>query len=389
MGKKIAITIQRYGLEVNGGAELYARILAKRLNALYDVEVLTTCALENTTWKDHYPEGLCEINGVKIRRFAVNRPRDTHRFNTVNTRLFTTEKGNHETEQEWVCEQGPYCPGLIDFIKDNKDKYDVFIFVTYLYYITACGIGLVREKAILIPTAHDEPPIYFSVYKNVFTCPRAIIFNTEEEQKFVHKLFKNREIPNDIIGLGIDVPEKANPNKFRAEYGSYDYLLYVGRIDEGKNCAELFDYFLEYKKRNSSNLKLVLIGKEIIRVPRHPDVISLGFVSEEDKAGVMSGAKMLVLHSLYESLSLVVLESMALRVPVVVNGKCAVLKGHCVKSNAGLYYKGYFEFESCINYLLTHDVVYAAMRQNAKKYVEHNYRWDVIMNKLKKIIESV
>ena len=43
--EKIAIINQRYGLEVNGGSELYSREIAERLNSNYDVEVLTSCAV--------------------------------------------------------------------------------------------------------------------------------------------------------------------------------------------------------------------------------------------------------------------------------------------------------------------------------------------------------
>ena len=52
-----------------------------------------------------------------------------------------------------------------------------------------------------------------------------------------------------------------------------------------KNYKDTFDkYFAEYKKRHAdSNLKLVLMGKEMIKVPKRDDIISLGFVSEEDE----------------------------------------------------------------------------------------------------------
>ena len=387
--KKIAIIVQRYGLEVNGGSELYARLHAEKLSGFYDIEVLTTCALDYTTWENYYPEGLHEVNHVQVRRFAVGKPRNLETFSEINTRLLTNGSGNPQAEQKWIDEQGPYCPQLIRYIDENKDKYDVFIFVTYLYYLTVKAIESVQEKAVLIPTAHDEPYIYFNLFKKVFDCPRAFIFNAEEERALVHKIFKNQNIPEDIVGIGIDIPKDANPTKFRQKYNLREYLLYAGRIDHGKNCPELFDYFAEYKKRNPSDLKLALMGKEIIKVPDHPDIVSLGFVSDEDRSNGMAGAKLFVLPSIYESLSMVVLESMALGVPVVINGKCEVVKGHCLKSNAGLYYNDYYEFEGCINFLLAHDDIYDAMSINAKKYIEKNYRWDVIIDKFRNIIENV
>jgi glycosyltransferase involved in cell wall biosynthesis len=54
-------------------------------------------------------------------------------------------------------------------------------------------------------------------------------------------------------------------------------------------------------------------------IPDDPDIISLGFVSEEHKFVVMRDSVALVLASEYESLSIVVLESMAARVPVIVS----------------------------------------------------------------------
>lgn len=84
MKKKIAFVVHRYGIEVNGGAEMYCRVMAEKLKDRYDVEVLTTCALEYTTWEDYYPQGLADINGVKVRRFKVDYARNTEEFNKIN-----------------------------------------------------------------------------------------------------------------------------------------------------------------------------------------------------------------------------------------------------------------------------------------------------------------
>jgi len=73
----------------------------------------------------------------------------------------------------------------------------------------------------------------------------------------------------------------------------------------------------------------------------------------------------------------------------VVNGGCDVLQGHCRKSNAGLYYTNYFEFEAAVNYLLTHKETRSKMGENGVAYIRENYRWDVIMNKLKRLIRVV
>ncbi|WP_295217533.1 glycosyltransferase family 4 protein [Ruminococcus sp.] len=391
--KRIAIVNQRYGLEVNGGSEYYARLIAERLANRYEVEVLTTKAVDYTTWKDWYARDVETIHGVTVRRFPVERlrARDFNSYNEAYLQELSQGQRSLAKERTWFEKQGPYSPACIRYIRKHKDDYDVFIFVTYLYYLTVMGLPEVADKAIFIPTAHEEPYLHFLTYENLFTRPKAFVFLTDEERKLVRRQFpKTEPIPCDVMGTGVDIPCDPDPAQFRRQYGITDpYLIYVGRIDEGKDCPMLFRYFMEYKKRCGGDLKLVLMGKAVCRIPKHPDIISLGFVPEEDKFHGIAGAKALVLPSKFESLSISVLEAMSLSVPVLVNGACAVLKGHCTKSNGGLFYANYFEFEGAVQYLLHHPVEYMQMCANARAYITRNYDWDVIMQKFSAVIESV
>lgn len=388
MKDKIAFVIQRYGLEVNGGAEQECRMYAERLAADYEVHVLTSRAISYMTWKNEYPKKDQEINGVLVKRFSVKEKRSRKKFDEINGRFFAGRLEPFE-EEEWLKEQGPFLPELLEYIKNHREEYRVFIFCTYLYYPTCMGVKLVPEKAITIPMAHDEPFLKMKIFSDVFQTPKAIFYNTEEERAFVETKYHNEEIRNEVGGSGVEIPAKVDAAAFQEKYQTGDYLLYVGRIDEGKACDVLFRYFQEYKKRNPSALKLVLMGKSVIPVPESRDIVNLGFVSEEDKYNGMAGAKMLVLPSRFESLSIVVLESLALQVPVVVNGVCDVLKGHCRKSEAGLYYKDYFEFEGAVNYILSHPKERQAMGKNGAAYVEERYQWDKIMGRLRDLIEYV
>lgn len=247
----------------------------------------------------------------------------------------------------------------------------------------------IAEKAIFIPTAHQEPFIDLNIYKSVFESCRAYIFLTDEERELVSRKFNISGKPYEVTGAGVDVPPDISSEAFREKYGIYDdYIIYVGRIDEGKNCPEFFDQFIKYKKRNAGGLKLVLMGKAVVPVPEHKDIINLGFVSDEDKFNGISGAKLLVLPSRFESLSISVLEAMTLSVPVLVNGACNVLKGHCTKSNGGLYYTNYFELEGALNYIFSHPEEYGIMCRNARRYVDDNYQWNVILDKICSVIEK-
>lgn len=388
--KKICLVVQRYGLEVNGGAELQCRQIAERLTSYYrEIHVLTTKAIDYVTWKDEYTQDEEQINGVFVHRFGVEHPRNQKTFDEINGRFFAG-KLKPEEELEWMEKQGPTVPKMITYLKEHRDDYEAFVFFTYLYYSTAMCLPVVADKAVLVPEAHDDPFYRMHIFDDVFLKPQGILFNTTEEQSLIHKKYNNSRIPSAIGGVGVDLPGSIDGERFKEKYQLSDYVVYVGRIDVSKNCDMLFQYFKEYKKRNNrENLKLVLMGKTVIEIPQCDDIVNLGFVEEQDKFDGIAGARTLLLPSEFESLSMVVLEAMSVYTPVMVYGKCAVLRGHCTKSNGALYFNNYFEFEKQLELILMDNELRSVMIENAYEYVQNNYRWDIILDRLVGLIEGI
>jgi glycosyltransferase involved in cell wall biosynthesis len=368
---RIAFVVQRYGTEVNGGAELEARLIAEHVSPYVQVEVLTSCAIDYMTWQNHYAPGLTTLNGIPVRRFPVHTPRDVQTFNQFSSQIFCKPHSYYD-EIHWMTLQGPDVPDLFQFIREHHQDYDLFVFFTYLYSTTFQGIQIVPFKSILFPTAHDENWIYFDIFRTVFNLPRAFIFNSAEEERFVRKRFDNAYIPGAVLGVGIELPP-VPPVQVLDE----DYVIYLGRIDQAKGCKELFEYFLAYKSETNDPVKLVLIGTQAMQVPSHPDILSLGFMGEE-RFTWLQHAQLLVLPSPHESLSLATLEAWAMEIPVLVNGAAIVLKDHCLRSQGGLYFESEGQFISALRRLRLDAALRAKLSARGKVYVDQHYQWEKI-----------
>lgn len=426
---KIAVVIQRYGTEVLGGSEHLARLVAERLAAQHEVEVLTTCARDYVTWRNEYPEGADRIRGVTVRRFANARTRDLQAFNKYSDWIYNNAH-SRDDEMEWLQQQGPWCPPLIEYLRRNQHQFDVLMFFTYLYAPTVLGLDVHPGKSVLVSTAHDEPAIRLEIFREVFARPGALCYLTDSERRFVQDTFSERPLLEEVVGVGVDVPQQqpyprtaapadndapgtpdndrdsAPPNEedspreyssqvlargavFRRRHRLYGPLvLYGGRIDPGKGCEELIEYFSGYAK-DGGDATLALMGVKLMSLPEEPFVRFAGLLSDRERVQALEAATVVVCPSPYESLSLLALEALAAGTPVLVNARSAVLVEHCVHSNGGLYYADRDEFVESLKLLVGDARLREALGRNGRDYIRRNYRWDVVLGKYERIFAKV
>ncbi len=339
--RRLAIVVQRYGREVGGGAESHARWVAQRLRGRFEVTVYTSTALDYVTWENHYAPGTEEFDGALVRRFPVEGGRDLELFNRYSRWIFA-EPHRDADEERWLLLQGPVVPGLVEALRRDRTAHDIFLFFTYLYYPTVKGVAEVGRRAVLYPTAHDEPPIRLRLYRRLFAAPAAFMLNTEVERRFLERLFDLGHRPRVVVGMGIDWPEPdpdPAPTLERLGIGR-PYALSFGRLTAGKGHDLVVKSFVD----SPVDLDLVLFGTLEMELPDDPRVRHLGFISDEEKWAVIAGARFTVHPSPYESLSLALLESWAVGVPALVNAECAVLADHIERCGGGLAYRGGDDF---------------------------------------------
>ena len=165
-------------------------------------------------------------------------------------------------------------------------------------------------------------------------------------------------------------------------------MLYGGRIDPGKGCEELIQYFSEYVKEGG-DATLALMGAKLMSLPEEPFLKFAGLLSDNERVQALEAATIVVCPSPFESLSLLALESLAVGTPILANARSAVLVEHCVRSNGGLYYADRDEFVEALKLLSSDERLRQQLGRNGRDYVRRNYRWDVVLGKFERLFAKI
>jgi len=237
---KLAFVTPRYGTEVIGGAEAAARMLAERLclRPGWEVEVLTSCALDHLTWENTEPPGTSTLNGVTVHRFPTASRRQLDYFELDAKLRVSPTTASLAESRRWVALNGPMCPGLVDAV--SVSDADVVACYPYLFATTVDAITVARAPTVLHPAAHDEPALYLSAFRQSFRGVDGFVYHTQAERDLMEYAYRIAARPQIVLGLGVNDPAGAGrPGGEVLGLGNRPYLCYLGRVDEHKGCGML------------------------------------------------------------------------------------------------------------------------------------------------------
>jgi glycosyltransferase involved in cell wall biosynthesis len=392
--KTLAVVLPRYGKSLGGGAEALTKTLIEHLPrvsrdgfGLERLEVWTTCAIDHRSWSNALPAGWSEEDGVRVCRFPVDE-RNVDIFLRAEIAMRDGKRLTVDEQLDWM-ENSVNSRALYSHLCQHKGEFEAIIFAPYLFATTFWGAMMATERAILIPCLHNEHYAYLEIIREMFASAKGIIFNAGPEGELAERLYSipGLSTKSAVVGMGFELK-----NLPPAQTSAAPYLLYSGRKEQGKNLDLLLNLFARYRERNrNSKLELRLIGSGTIEFLKElpSGVKDLGFVSEEEKASLMSGALALCQPSVNESFSIVVMEAWLYGTPVIVHGRCDVTRDHVLRSGGGLYFSNEEEFFEVLDTLLEETQLRNFLGRSGKRFVEREYAWNAVLARLSELFQKL
>jgi glycosyltransferase involved in cell wall biosynthesis len=379
--------VPRFGASLVGGAEMLVRGLATRgVPDGWRSEIATTCAVNHLTWENELPAGTSEEDGVTVHRFPVG-GRDGARYEQLHPRVLAGE-ASYPEELEWLA-NSVWSPELQHFLDASVDDYDLVLFSPYLFGTTVWGAQVDPSRSALVPCLHDEPYARLETVRRVIESARGCLFNSEAEARLARSLYRLDN--GKVVGLGWDAPAGPPEAKFAGPRRLGEFVLYAGRLEEGKRVHVAVEYALRYAAEREDAPKLVLIGQGTYEPPEEAAdvVVHVGFVSEEEKRAAYAEARALVNPSHMESLSIVLMEAWLEGTPALLDRGSAVLREHAERSRGALLFNSYQSYREGLDRLRAEPATREQLGAAGREYVLDTYGWPSVRRRFCEAVESL
>jgi glycosyltransferase involved in cell wall biosynthesis len=372
-----------------GGAEMVLTdIAASFAERGWDVEILTTCAINHWTWENELPAGESVVDGITVRRFPVVRE-DIPERGVLEHAIMSGAVPSITEQQRWM-NSGMRVPELYHYLVDHAEEYRTFLFTPYPAWVTFACSQAVPDKSVLMPCLHDEPYVYLEVFQPVLTGVAGLMFLSGPEHQLAHRV-ADPLAPHAVVGAPVPVPPKYDPDGFRERYGIEGrFLFYTGRREGGKGWPDLLEMLARAVARSPElPFSLVTGGAGDIDAPESikDRVIDVGFLPAAERDNAMAAADAYLQPGRYESFSLTVMEAWLAGTPVIANGAGEVVAWHCRRSGAGLTYDDEFEFEQCLKFLAEAPEAAAALAAPGRDYVLASYQPEDVVDRVEAAVD--
>jgi glycosyltransferase involved in cell wall biosynthesis len=388
--RRIAFVTPRYGDGVVGGSEAVVREAAHGLAERgYEVEVLTTCAVDHYTWKNECPPGVTVDGKLTVRRFPTIQAQDRGRWQWIQERLLSGDRLDEAEELSWI--NGRFrVPDLYLYLSGHAERYCAIVFSPYLFWSTLYCIGIAPERTVLMPCLHDEPYAYLRSVSAALASSAAVWFLSEPEHQLAHRLAPVAS-HHSVIGAAVKIPETYDRDGFRKKHGlERPYVLYAGRREGGKGWHELMVGFGISTRRHFLPFDLVSAGVGDAQIPAALEhrVIDLGYLAPAEVPDAFAAAEAFLQPSANESFSRTIMEAWLAETVVIANRQSDVVTWHCERSGGGLVYGDELELGQCLRFVAEAPDHAASLARKGRDYVLANYRWPSVLDAMERSLEA-
>lgn len=387
---RLAFVTPRYGEGVVGGSESVLREAAQGLvERGWDVDILTTCAIDHHTWANAHAPGSFVEEGVRVHRFPTVHDGDKLMRDTIEQKIQIGVPVSPDDERLWL--NGTFrVPELFHHLLLHAASYRAIVLSPYLFWTTASCAVVAPERTIVMPCLHDEYYAYLDIVRPVLADPAQLWFLSEPEHDLGHRLADLA--PHHVTGAGVHVFESGDPAKGREIAGtSRPFIYYGGRREGGKGWFELLDGFTRAVREHGADLDLVTTGVGPVEPsPTVADrVHDLGLLAYEDLPHVFAAASAYVQPSKNESFSRTIMESWLAGTGVIANAASAVVAWHCERSGAGITYADRDELVQALVLLDEQPDAIRSLAPLGRSYVLREYTWPVVLDRMESALDEL
>jgi len=284
----------------------------------------------------------------------------------------------------------------------NRDRPDVTFVPAHTLPVAFPGRGVVTVHDLgyrYFPQAH---PRHHRLYLDVtthYSVQRAacILADSEATASDLQQFYNVSDDKIRVVYPGVTPPlaEMTFNSAIARVRDKYKlpqhYFIFVGTLQPRKNIARLVQAFDRWSQANPGGAALVLAGGrgwmfDEAWLQDVPNVYPIGYISEEDKYALLSGALALVFPSLYEGFGFPVLEAMHCGTPVITSNTSSLPE---LAGNAALLVDplNVSEIATAMDLIFSHGHLRYRLRAKGYRQAE-KFTWERTAQKTLKVLEE-